>query len=181
MQHSGEVVRAGAGKRELIQSKQPLSPTALKIANGAVTVRETVPGEEDIAYLHAVLTQVSLPRRKMDERFFERRSGNASLRIDAGVIDNGSKFEEQPLPYGPMPRYMLAWFNTFAIRNKTQEIPLGHSARDFMERIGYTVSGGKRGTYTTFRSQARALAACRLVLTIGDLGAAKTHFKGDIV
>ena len=181
MEHIAEIEVSGS-ERHAIRRKRPrLSPTAQKIVDGAVAVRETVPGEEDIAYLHAVLTQVSLPRRKMVERFFERRSGNASLRIDAGVIDNGSKFEEQPLPYGPMPRYMLAWFNTFALRNKTQEIPLGHSANEFMERIGYTVSGGKRGTYTTFRSQAKALAACRLVLTIGDLGAPKTHFKGDIV
>jgi hypothetical protein len=135
-----------------------------------------MPGEQDIAYLHAVLTQVSLPRRKMAERSFERRSGNATLRIDAGAFWNGSAFEEQPLPYGPMPRYMLAWFNTFAIRNHTQEIPIGHSARDFMERIGYAVSGGKRGTYTTFRCQAKALAACRLTLGMG----AKS-FKGEII
>lgn len=152
------------------------SSTTRKILDGAVAVRDTAPGEEDIAYLHAILTQVSLPRRKMAARAFERRSGSAVLRIDAGAFWTGRQFEDQPLPYGPMPRYMLAWFNTFAIRNKTPEIPLGHSARDFMERIGYAVSGGKRGTYTTFRSQAKALAACRLTLGMGT-----RSFKGEIV
>jgi Plasmid encoded RepA protein len=181
MKHVQNIEFMGESLQRVGRQRPKLSPAAQKIADGAVAVRETMPGEEDIAYLHAVLTQVSLPRSKTVARVFERRSGNASLRIDAGVIDTGSKFEEQPLPYGAMPRYMLAWFNTFAIRNKTQEIPLGNSANEFMERIGYTVSGGKRGTYTTFRNQAKALAACRLVLTIGDLGAPKTHFKGDIV
>ena len=176
MEHIGKIDLVGQGGRELVRQRPKLSATAKKLADGAVAVREANPGEEDIAYLHAVLTQVSLPRRKMIERAFERRSGNASLRIDAGAFWNGSSFEEQLLPYGPMPRYMLAWFNTFALRNKTQEIPLGHSARDFMERIGYAVGGGKRGTYTTFRTQAKALAACRLTLGVG----AKS-FKGEIV
>jgi hypothetical protein len=181
MEHVSNIELPALRKVQITPRRPKLSPTATKIAEGAVAVRETNPGEEDIAYLHAVMTQVSLPRRKTAERFFERRSGNASLRIDAGVIDNGSKYVELPLPYGPMPRYMLAFLNTFAIRNKTPEIPLGNSARDFMESIGYSVSGGKRGTYTTFRDQATALAACRLILTVGDRGVPKTQLKGDIV
>ncbi|MDQ2835582.1 MAG: replication protein RepA [Acidobacteriota bacterium] len=159
-----------------------VSRTVKKIADGAVAVRETQPGEEDIAYLHSVMTQVSMPRSKTAARFFERRSGNTSLRIDAGVIDTGKGYKELPLPYGSVPRYMLAHMNTFAIRNKTCEIPLGDSARDFMESIGYTVSGGKRGTYTTFRDQVIALAACRLIMSAGDgKRMPRTHVKSDIV
>jgi hypothetical protein len=159
-----------------------VSPTVEKIADGAVAVRETKSGEEDIAYLHSVMTQVSMPRSKTAARFFERRSGNASIRIDAGVVDTGKGFKELPLPYGPIPRYMLAHMNTFAIRNKTCEIPLGDSARHFMESIGYAYSAGKRGTYTSFRDQVIALAACRLVMTAGDgRRTPRTHVKSDIV
>jgi hypothetical protein len=171
MKHISTIIPA-LGKNIHLSAQRPkLSPTAKKIAEGAVAVREVARGEEDIAYFHAVLTQVSLPRHKMVERSFERRSGNASLRIDAGALWTGDKWEEQPLPYGPMPRYILAWLNTYAIRNKTVEIPIGDSAREFMETIGYAVGGGKRGTYTTFRAQATALGVCRLSLGTGQRSA----------
>jgi Plasmid encoded RepA protein len=184
MKHVSNIELARESNQLLLeQPESKLSPTAKKIAEGAATVRQIDPGDEDIAYLHFVMTQVSLPRSKTTARYFERSSGNAKLRIDAGVIDNGgATLKELPLPYGSIPRYMLAYLNTYAIRNKSLEIPLGHSARDFMESIGYTVSGGKRGTYTKFRDQIIALAACRLVMTAGDgKRTPKTHVKGDIV
>lgn len=181
MDHISEIALSGkALKKNKIGPG--VSATVKKLADGAVAVRETNPGDEDIAYLHSVMTQVSLPRSKTTARFFERRSGNTSLRIDAGVIDAGKGYKELPLPYGSIPRYMLAHMNTFAIRNKTVEIPLGESARDFMESIGYTHSAGKRGTYTSFRDQVVALAACRLVMTTGDgQRTPRTHVKSDIV
>jgi Plasmid encoded RepA protein len=177
MEHIADIEVPGL-KRDATRKKQPcLSPTAQKIADGAVAVREALPGEEDIAYFHSVMTQVSLPRRKMTERVFERTNGNVSLRINAGALWQPStqKWVEQPLPYGPIPRYMLAWLNTYAIRNKTSEIPIGDSAREFMEEIGYSISGGKKGSYTSFRTQARALAACNL-----QLGMPKGTFDGKV-
>src|SRR3954447_9735873 len=84
MQHVRNTELTRAEKSAPAEGKQPWSPTARKVADGAVAVREAVPGEEDIAYFHSVLTQVSLPRRKMTERVFERTSGHVSLRINAG-------------------------------------------------------------------------------------------------
>ena len=177
MEHIANIQVPGIEKPAINRTRTRLSPTAQKIAEGAVAVREAVPGEEDIAYFHSVLTQVSLPRRRTTARVFERTSGNVSLRINAGALWKPSvqKWEEQPLPYGPVPRYMLAWLNTYAIRNKTNEIPLGDSAREFMEEIGYSIGGGKRGSYTSFRTQARALAACNL-----QLGMPQGTFDGKV-
>jgi len=157
---TGTVPTEGAPRRQM------LSPTAQKIAQGAVAVREAVPGEEDIAYFHSVLTQVSLPRRQTTARVFERTSGHVSLRLSAGALWKPSqgKWVEQPLPYGSIPRYLWAWLNTYAIRNKTNEVLLGDSARDFMEKVGYSIGGGKRGSYTSFILQARALVACQILL-----------------
>src|SRR3982750_3762536 len=142
-----EIAVSGLERHATRKKPSRLSPTAQKIADGAVAVRETLPGEEDIAYFHSVLTQVSLPRRKMTERVFERTSGHVSLRINAGALWQPAtqQWREQPLPYGPIPRYLLAWLNTYAIRHKTNEIPLGRSAREFMEEVGYSIGGGKRG------------------------------------
>jgi Plasmid encoded RepA protein len=166
MEHVADVAVSHLKKQVKSRESSRLSPTAKKIAEGAVAVRETMPGEEDIAYFHSVLTQVSLPRRSTKERVFERTSGNVSLRLSAGALWKPShqKWVEQPLPSGSIPRYLWAWLNTYAIRNRTNEVLLGDSARDFMEKIGYSVNGGKRGTYTSFLAQARALVACQIQL-----------------
>jgi hypothetical protein len=86
--------------------------------------------------MHSVLTQVSLPRKRVLEDRFERRSGNASVLLQTGELWNGKEFVRQELPYGPMPRLIIAWASTFAIRNKTREIPVGNSATEFLE-TGY--------------------------------------------
>ena len=126
--------------------------------------------------MHSVLTQVSLPRRRVAGESFERRSGNASVLLQAGKLWNGRAFEDQQLPYGPMPRLIIAWMSTFAIRNRTREIPVGNSATEFLEVLGYTVGGGKRGTYTTFRQQTRSLAAVRMTLGLGS-----STFNGGMI
>ena len=148
MQHVRQVELTEVVRQDRSQRRQAFSLTAQKIAQGAVAVREAIPGEEDIAYFHSVLTQVSLPRQKRATWVFERTSGHVSLRLSAGALWQPSteRWIEQPLPYGPVPCYLLAWLNTYAIRHKTNEIPLGDSAREFMEEIGDSVGGGKRGS-----------------------------------
>ncbi len=166
MEHTANLNLPGFERHAISKKRSRLSPTAQKIAEGAVAVREAIPGEEEIAYFHSVLTQVSLPRRKITERVFERTSGNVSLRISAGALWKPStqKWVEQPLPFGPIPRYLWAWLNTYALRHKTNEVLLGDSAREFMEKIGYSIGGGKRGSYTSFLTQIRALVACQVLL-----------------
>src|SRR5215210_66561 len=66
------------------------------------------PGSEVIPeFLHAVLCQISLPRRETYLRSFERSSGRVHLRIDAGTLFDGSQWVDQPLPYGARPRLVL--------------------------------------------------------------------------
>ena len=119
---------------------------------------------KEATYFHSILCQVGLPRSKIEGVSFERRCGEASLLVKAGEIWDGEKFVFQPIPYGPLPRLILAWMNTFALRNKTQEIVLGNSASEFMKMVGKKVTGGKTGTIHNFKNQLQALAACSMVL-----------------
>jgi hypothetical protein len=73
MQHVKQVDITEIIEQEQSLKRQTRSPTAQKMAQGAVAVREAIRGEEDIAYCHFVLTQVSLPRRKRAGRSFERQ------------------------------------------------------------------------------------------------------------
>lgn len=65
--------------------------------------------------------------------------------------------------------------NTFAVRHKTPEVPVGNSAAEFMRLLGKDTSGGKKGTYTMFRAQMHALSACRMTLGFNAAGKAYTY------
>lgn len=148
---------------------------ARKLLDVAAEIATTPPAGEDMAYMHSVMCQVGLPRSKVDATSFERHSGGATLLVEAGKLWDGKQFVQQPIPYGPMPRLVLAWMNTYAVRFNTAEIPLGDSASEFLRMLGKTPNGGRNGVYTTFRKQVQALSACRITLGFNANGRAHTY------
>ena len=132
-----------------------------KLIEASTEIATTPPSGEDMAFTHAVLCQVGLPRAKVEGREFMRQSGAAWVNVQAGYLDEGHGPVLQPIPYGVMPRLGLAWVSTFAVRNKEREIPIGDSAAEFLRLMGME-SDGRR--YTTLRKQMHALAAARLQL-----------------
>lgn len=133
------------------------------------------PNDEDRAYIHSIMCQVGLPRSKVEGNSFERQSGGVGLLVEAGKLWDGKQFLQQPIPYGTMPRLILAWMNTYAVRFNTPEIPIGDSASDFLKLLGKDVTGGKTGTFTAFKKQVQALSACRLTLGFNSNGMAHTY------
>lgn len=121
---------------------------------------------EEISFLHSVLCQVGMPRVKPKERVFERRSGGASLLLEAGHTWDArtSQWIEQPLPYGTKPRLILVYLSSQAIKTKSRVIDIGGSARAFLNELQISIGGGKNGGYTGFTNQINALAACRMVI-----------------
>lgn len=126
-----------------------------------VLIHEGPPSFDEMAYQHAVLCQLGLPRRRFDGQRFIRRSGGAELVVSAGMLHEGRKLVEQPVPYGPMPRLALAHITTFAVRYSAQVIPMGESAGAFLEQMGMGADGRR---YATLRRQMHALAACHIQL-----------------
>ena len=142
----------------------------------AVEIASERPDDEDRAYMHSILCQVGLPRSKVDGTSFERSDGGVALLVESGKLWNGKQFVQQPIPYGPMPRLMLAWMNTYAVRFNTPEIPVGDSASEFLRMLGQkSINGGRNGVYTTFRKQIQALSACRMTLGFNANGRAQTY------
>lgn len=132
-----------------------------KLMDVAAEIATIMPTGDDMAFTHAVLCQVGLPRSKVNGREFMRQSGAAWVNIQAGYLDEGKGAVQQPLPYGVMPRLALAWVSSYAKRHNTREIPIGESAAEFLRLMGMD-SDGRR--YSTLRKQMHALAACRLQL-----------------
>lgn len=167
-QQIGDLLAQAQAKTALPpQKRQPkttpagiiLTEADQKLIEAGVEIATNLPTGEDMAFTHAVLCQVGLPRAKVEGREFMRQSGAAWVNVQAGYLDEGKGPVLQPIPYGVMPRLGLAWVSTFAVRNKEREIPIGDSAAEFLRLMGME-SDGRR--YTTLRKQMHALAAARL-------------------
>ena len=157
-QNKGSATRnlaRGKGEGLILTARQGM------LLDAAAEIATTPPSGEDMAFTHAVLCQVGLPRAKVDGERFLRQSGAAWLNVQAGYLDEGKGPVLQPIPYGVIPRLALAWVSTYAKRYSTREIPIGDSAADFLRLMGMDDQGAR---YATLRKQMHALAACRLQL-----------------
>lgn len=145
---------------------RPAPPTRdEKIIRASATISQDAPEGDDLTFMHSIMCQVGLPRSRVDGAAFSRTSGGSSLRVESGELWDGKVWVPHPLPYGAMPRLILAYLNTQAVRFSSPEISVGDSASEFMRMIGIeNINGGRGGSYTMFRKQALALAACRLKL-----------------
>lgn len=141
------------------ESKQ-LTKRQQKAIDTAALIRQEPPQGEDMAFTHSILCQSVCPVLR-----WQGVSLCAvlvmRLVVQAGWIDEGSGPVEQPLPYGAMPRLTFAWISSYALRNKTREIAIGHSANEFLHLMGMDSQGTR---HKTLRTQMQALAACRLQL-----------------
>lgn len=116
--------------------------------------------DEDIGYLARVFAQTALPYKDPGSiPLWGRRNGGLSLTVQPGYLPGG---EYIGYPYGSMPRLLLTWLSTEAVRTKQREFPLGESLSDFMRQLGLIVAGGERGPIIRLREQMRRLFNARI-------------------
>ena len=104
----------------------------------------------------------SLPRSNPGNRLqFKRVNGPYKLYMIAG---GGNK-----LPFGNLPRLLLAWVCTEAVRTQSRELVLGRSLAEFMRQLGMQDdSGSPRGDRTRLRNQMQRLFHCQVELIYMD-------------
>ena len=86
------------------------------------------------------------------------------------------------LPYGNIPRVLLAWVCTEAVRTQRRDLVLGRSLYEFMRKIGMKDhSGGAHGERTRLKNQMRRLFRCwiSLVYTDGARDASVSSYVAD--
>ena len=97
-----------------------------------VTAREAEP---DLGFMARMLALCSLPRTNPGRRQqYKRVNGPFTLIMSA----TGSA----RLPYGNLPRLLLAWVSTEAVRTQRRELILGRSLSEFMRTVGVYDDGG---------------------------------------
>lgn len=162
-QSTGLPLFDGLDAFELDKDSFQLPPTIQRVVNAAANI--TMDSHTDrIDFLHAVLCQVGMPRKRVEGRTFERNSGSVSMVLEAGRLYRRGLWVDMPLPYGTRPRLVMVYISGEAVRTKSRTIEIGESVYDFLKRLGIDQNGGPRGGYTMFKKQMEALAACRMNL-----------------
>ena len=104
-----------------------------------------------IRFMARALTQATMPHKATLGNEFKRRNGSFILSMLA-PSDIG-------LPYGSIPRLLVSWITTEAVRTKSPVLELGPSLSAFMEGLDLTPTGGRWGSITRLRDQMTRLFA----------------------
>ena len=109
-----------------------------------------------------LLALCSLPRTNPGNRLqYVRRNGPYTLTITATG--------PYKLPFGNLPRLLLAWVCTEAVRTRSRELVLGRSLSQFMRKLFiYHDSAGTTGARTRLRNQMNRLFGCTVSLVYED-------------
>lgn len=150
--------------REYIGDPAPLAMTPQAVfhwtrddqAHALAAARETEP---DTGFMMRLLALCTLPRTNPGNRpVYRRFNGPFSLYLIAGG--------DSKLPYGTLPRLLLAWVCTEAARTQSPRLVLGASLSEFMRKLDLNASaGGVRGDRTRLQNQMERLFRCSVELT----------------
>lgn len=127
----------------------------------------------EVGYAARLFAQLSLPYRDPgDLPEWRRRNGALTLIVNPGYVSGQDGDPVRAYPFGVMPRLLVTWMATEAVRTKDRTLVLGGSLSDFLHRLGLPRSAGPRGSIGRLRDQMTRLFGARLVV----LGKAE-HFE----
>ena len=153
------------GNLSPVKAIRDASPQAVHHFTLADQVDQLVGASEadpDLGFMARLMALCSLPRTNPGNRHqYKRVNGPYTLYMNATA---GNK-----LPYGSLPRLLIAWVCTEAVRTQSRELVLGSSLSEFMRKLGMQDdSGSPRGDRTRLRNQMRRLFRCTVSLIYED-------------
>lgn len=108
-------------------------------------IAEAPPLDHEIGFICSCFVRYSLPHSATAANVHQRRDGKMQV-----------AFLSPPsvgLPFGKVPRLLLIYLTTQAVRTKTREIDLGASISKFMKSLFTKVTGGAHGSIAPFKQQ----------------------------
>ncbi len=105
-----------------------------------------------LGFMTRAMVQATMPHRDPKVNEFRRRNGNYTLTMLAP--------SEIGLPYGVIPRLLLAWISTETVRTQERTLVLGDNLSGFMRQLDLVPTGGRWGTITRLRGQMQRLFSC---------------------
>ena len=131
----GEVVSGLDGPVKEIREASPQARHHFTQADQVNLLVNASEADPDRGFMARMMALCSLPRTNPGNRFrYVRRNGPYKLIMSATG--------DHKLPFGHLPRLILAWLSTEAVRTQNREIVLGRSLAEFMRELGIYSSGG---------------------------------------
>ena len=149
----------------LVSASRDDSPQARHSFTVADQVNQLINASEadpDLGFMARTMALCSLPRSNPGNRLqYKRVNGPFTLYMIAG---GGNK-----LPFGNLPRLLMAWLSTEAVRTQSRELVLGRSLSEFM-RVTRNQQRQRRrsGEQTRLRNQMNRLFGCTVSLIYED-------------
>jgi hypothetical protein len=142
-----------------------------RLLDASVSIRQAPP--ERIDFLHSIQCQCGIPYKNPGDGVLEwdRKQGNASLRIEAGsAIDpRTGDFVRLGLPYGEKPRLVLIHLATEAVRTGSPVVDVEESMTAFARSLGLETNGQQ---LRALKDQLARLAAATVRLGVVEEGRA---------
>lgn len=144
-----------------------LSRVQHRLLDVAVQVRD-YGYEPEKAFISREMVQATLPHKNPGNvPAWTRRNGNYALTMQPGW-DSWEK-KSYGYPYGTIPRLLIFWLTTEALRTGDRHLELGNYLADFMRKLGLDPSrGGKRGDAKRLRDQMQRLFRARISFEYRD-------------
>ena len=110
---------------EPVKASRDALPQAQHYFNQADQVNQLVSAREadaDLGFMGRLMVLCSLPRSNPGDRHqYQRVNGPYRL-----ILSRTGKYK---LPFGNLPRLLMAWISTEAVQTQSREIVLGHSLK----------------------------------------------------
>ena len=135
----------------LTKSREQFLSQVLAIESNSITAA-------DLGFMARALVLCTMPHSRPKGNEFRRKNGNYLLTM----------YSPHGLPYGSLPRLLLAWIVTEAVQTKSRTLTLGRSLSDFLKELGLSRQGGARGDITRLREQMRRLFGCYVSCSYSD-------------
>ena len=151
-----------------VKALRDASPQAWHHFRQADQVRQLVGASEadaDLGFMARLMALCSLPRTNPCNQLQYKRVNGPYKLIMTAAGDN-------KLPFGNLPRLLLAWVCTEAVRTQSRELVLGRSLSEFMRKLDVisSDSGGSWGIRTRLKNQMDRLFSATVSLIYEDDG-----------
>ena len=150
-----EVIANLPGPVQALRETPPPAQRGFTLADQVNQLVSASEADPDLGFMARLLVLCSLPRSNPGNRSkYIRRNGPYTLGMTAGI--------NTKLPYGNIPRLLLAWVCSEAVRTQSPVLSLGKSLSEFMRALGVYDSSGR--TQTRLRNQMKRLFGCTVSL-----------------
>ena len=147
------------GPVQAIRDDSPQARHSFTVADQVNQLINASEADPDLGFMARTMALCSLPRTNPGDRLqYKRVNGPYKLIMIAGG--------DNKLPFGNLPRLLLAWVCTETVRTGSRDLVLGKSLSDFMRSLGVYSSDGK--AYIRLRNQMDRLFNAHVSLIYED-------------